>query len=58
MLGDDEWIAIGVTLVLWLAAMGSLPFRRRRVAVVLTGLAVVATVGVLLMLRAGTGHRG
>jgi hypothetical protein len=58
MLGDDEIMAIGLTFLLWLSALVLFVFRRRRTAGVIAAIAIAATMATLLLLRAGTGHRG
>lgn len=57
MLGDDELVAVGITLIFWVATLGAALLQRRRVALALTVLAGIATIVTLVLLRAGTGHR-
>ena len=57
MLGDDELVAVGITLIFWVATLGAALLQRRRVALALTVLAGIATIVMLVLLRAGTGHR-
>jgi hypothetical protein len=58
MLGDDELMAIGIALLLWLSALVLLVLRRRRTGLTIAAIAIAATIAALLLLRAGTGHRG
>jgi hypothetical protein len=57
MLGDDEMVLLAASGTLWAAAAVAWLARRRRLARWLAGAAIVASLGAVLWLRAGTGHR-
>lgn len=57
MVSENELVAIAGCAILWVAATIALVARRPRAAAMLAVVAIAATLGTLLYLRAGTGHR-
>jgi hypothetical protein len=57
LLGDDELVLTGASVGLWLGAVIALLARRPAIARWIALLAVLLSVGTLVVLRVGTGHR-